>query len=854
MGKRTKKQHKRKSSFLLSGIALAVGLFALGTAAVRAVESEKSTAVRSVHVTDSQIEEATLAIGSHLIHISALTDELYQIALESANEFNQSGMYYKSELAGGTWYEISEATSIGDISTGGTPVTADVIEALEFTHQTKSDGITIDLRTGAAVSVFDINNPYDLRAMEELEPLLLQYQILCEKTNKNESDEIYLEMLETFFAEDIQSDVTRDCDASLQALEAYKEGLTSREKAAQWTEEVEKTMSSVDADRRVDSLTTLAVLLDMLENDASGMKQEEAQEGEEEASEESTPADFVINSEIIAAVGDCIQNVQESISTYAAKQITGEGDTVSVKTEYRYRLELAAEARNGSISGCDGVLEKLCDLQNILDGVVAQEESERNTLTSELVSAAYTNYAKALKEGVSQEYRTKKAKGASRAVLKQCLSQQKTEVNAKRLEYQTMLEALFIRMENQEAQEYALRLIDGVADLEDCVIQDDAASYLRDTVAEHLIWLRGKYAELVKNASDTTDMTALEQEKEELEKQYQDALDQNDLSLAKKLTAELEAAQKNIDQLADELSAVLNDENSSEADKARAAAALGEKNTAALLVSMADSLTSAIRGADSETSATDLQNQMAALTAAATLNSEAGKAALRQVQDALENAAELDEDLAAELSGELADALETAEAGSGAELTEAALEALLDDTLTALFGGGFAEISEKQQAAAMIAMEWYGGEREQEAALRLAATLAEQANAQKNPYLYPKYTNRGESYLSLQALGRVSGYRYIFDDAHASVTLQKGKLYYRFTLSQQTCEAADGTDRALSAKPELLQSIYLSGTDSSQLFDTKAECFEKAALGAVGTPEVEALAEEIYEELLKGGD
>ena len=200
MRERTEKQHKQhrvKKSIRLFCLTAVVLLFAAGgTAVVRAaLESDKSTSVRSVHMQDAQIENSTIIIGSHLIHISALTDELYQVALDSANDFNQTQMYYKSELADGTWFEISEATSIADITTSGTPVSKSVIENLEFTHQTKSDGITIDLRTGSAVSVFDISNPYDLRTMEELEPLRIQYQILQEKTDKNESDRIYLSMV-----------------------------------------------------------------------------------------------------------------------------------------------------------------------------------------------------------------------------------------------------------------------------------------------------------------------------------------------------------------------------------------------------------------------------------------------------------------------------------------------------------------------------------------------------------------------------------------------------------------------------------------------------------------------------------
>ena len=144
-----------------------------------ALENEKDSKVRSVQVSEADIESGTLIIGSHLIHINGLTDELYSIAQESANEFNQDKIYYKSELANGSWFEITTATSIADITTQGNPVSKGFInEELRFTHLTDSKGVTKDLRTGETVSIYDIPEPYDLEVMEELEPLKLQYQIL----------------------------------------------------------------------------------------------------------------------------------------------------------------------------------------------------------------------------------------------------------------------------------------------------------------------------------------------------------------------------------------------------------------------------------------------------------------------------------------------------------------------------------------------------------------------------------------------------------------------------------------------------------------------------------------------------
>ncbi len=847
------KQQNKKRYLLLFAAVLCVSI--IGGVAVRAaLESDKSTSVRSVHMQDSQIENSTLVIGSHLIHISALTDELYQIAQDSANEFNQSQIYYKSELADGTWFEISEATSIADITQSGTPVSKSVIEGLEFTHQTKSDGITIDLRTGQSVSIFDINNPYDLRLLEELEPLRTQFQILQEKTDKNDSDDIYIRMVQNFFDKDIQNDATRDYDFSLQSLETYKNGLSPREKPTQWTEKTEEIMISVDAYRRVESLTKLAEYLDDLENDASGMGASNQKESSSDETAESVPVDFIINSDIVSAIGDCIKNVEQSISSYEAKKIADSGDTVAAQTEYRYSQELISRAREQDTPGCDSIMEMLCNLQNILDGVISDQDSELNTLTSDLVSAAFAKYTADLRHGVSEEYQTAMAESASQAVLQKYLTEQKTATNADRMEYQTMLEAQFNRMENQAAQAYTLKLIDGVPDLEDSVIQDAAADYLLDTVADHLIWLRGAYADLVKNASDSTDMSKLEQEKEELSKQRQDALDKNNLGEANKLTAQMEAKQKEIDSLAESLNAILYSPNSSESDKAKAAAGMGDKNTAALLSSMADMLTSDIRNAGEDTSASDLQNQMEALLAAATLDPDAAKAALNQVQDALDNATGLDADTASGLQSGLTDAKESlGQAGNG-NLSADELKSLLDSILSGIFGsGGYDSASDSQKTAAMIALEWYGEERNSSAALDLAASLARQGAQENNPYLYEKYSDSSEAYLCLRSLAQVLGYRYIFDDVHSTVTLQKAKSYYLFTLAKLQYEREGNVTKELSATPQLSGTMYLLGVDGESLFDTKAEYFRNAVYGAVGTPTVESFAQQIYEQLVEGG-
>lgn len=864
--KRKKRSKKWYGSILLSAILISL----IGGIAVYAVlDNNDSESVQSVKVSDSEIESSTLVIGSHLIHINGLTDELYAIAMESASEFNQNGIYYKSELAGGAWFEISNATSIADITTSGTPVDKSVIEALEFTHKTGADGITTDLRTQTTVSVFNIPDPYNLQTMEELEPLRIQYQILQEKEEQTDSDKTYLSIIGALFEKELEDDTTKALDETLSSLESYKNNLSSRGKPTNWKEETEGVMASVDAERRILVLTKLGKALDILECQANGVPyEEEEEEGEEGDSEEDSEegdseegsdseegeaedtTGLEVNTEIVAAIGDCIQNVQDSINAYRAKCLSATGETTADQMEYQYSQELISKASDNDTEGCDGAMEKLCALRNILDGTIENQTTELDTLTSQLISMSYQKYMADLSAGESPEYQTARADGMPQSVLTQYLTQQKAGANADRLEYQSMLEAAFLRMDNGAAQIYVLQLIDGVPAMNQSVVGDAASAYLRETVQEHLEWLRSKYGDLVKNGADSTQMEKLEQKKEDLENQYRDALDKNDLALANRIRAEMDAVQKDMDSLMASLTDILNSPYSSETDKAKARAELGNSNTAALLSDMAGNLASEIRSGDGEEE--DLKNQLAALSAAAQLNPDAGLAALDQVKDALDQSTGMTSDLAKEMQNDLAEAKENVAQYAGEGLSDATLSSLMEDVLNRVFGTDFAHATSAQQASAILAMEWYGQERNSDTALSQAGRLAVQAAESKNPYLYEKYTLE-EAYMSLQALGQTLGYRYIFDDAHSTVTLQKGKSYYEFISASREYKREGGSKKELKTAPKLMGTLYIHGEDSQKIFSTKAEYISQAQYAVVGTTTVETQAKEIYERLMEGG-
>lgn len=153
----------------------------------------------------------------------------------------------------------------------------------------------------------------------------------------------------------------------------------------------------------------------------------------------------------------------------------------------------------------------------------------------------------------------------------------------------------------------------------------------------------------------------------------------------------------------------------------------------------------------------------------------------------------------------------------------------------------------------MIAMDWFGERKNSAGALELAATLAKQTAQSNNPYLYEKYQGKKDAYLSLQAYGKVMGFRYIFDDKHNTVTLQKSKDYFVFTLAKKEYEMTGKTKKNLETAPELQGTLYIKEGDSTKIFETKAEYIEKAKYGVVVTAPVETLAKEIYDKLVEGG-
>lgn len=911
---------------------LAAALLLAGKTPVMAVESDRDNSIRSVSVQNSQIAVTTLVIGSYLIDLAGLDDHIYEIAKESAGEFAQYQMYYKSELAGGQWFEITDAASIRDITNAGTPVPATVIEALAFTHRVAANGTVTDLRVQAAVNAFDIPDPYDLAEMEELQPIKLRWQYLQSKETKTASDEKYLEMLEIFYGLSIEDDTTRDCDASLDALNPYKLDVIARKKPDSQAEAVTKVMEGEDARRRVQSLQTLDSYLDELLKKAGGQEQEGLSREELDAFYETLRGqgieydwvkkindnsvniddsnvnnnddnvsrsdgsdgnaqdenwlakwhrmkesyqkflagsgayrsvtldeDFQVDSDMISAIGEAKSNVKTSIAKYTGK-LLAEGGTASAQAIYRYSKELIECAKANDTPACDGAAGRLKDLLNILKGVIEDSDSERGTLEDELAGQALAVWQGILTEGAGEAYWQAAGEGAGQPALTAFLSQRETDADSARLEYQTMLSELWKRMSNSLAQIDAGERINSIERLQALPPGDAAQKNLLGTVERHREWLRKSLAELVAASADSTALDQLLEEQNALNRQRLDALDKNDLAGAKKLSAEMEAGRNDINDLRKGLYHTLTDPDSSEADKTRAAAGMTKGSAGKLLGELADSVVSGIlNGADGGSPDHDL----AALAALAQYDPCAASAAVTKVRDALDGAAgsgaDQDADSSEEISAQTADIerqiadieRQIGGAGTGTDKGRGMLSQEQLNSLLAAYFGDSATASDREQTGALIALSRYAGDTRNRAAKMLAVSTANRLAAGGSPYLYQKYDRAAAPYLSLQTVGKIGGYRYLFDDVHHIVTLQKAGTYYIFTAGSPVYVFTEGAEGNLSAKPVLQDTLYLAGDDGSLLFDCKGYYVPECAFAAAQTKEMEPVIEEVYNRLME---
>ena len=843
--------------------------------------------IEAVKVNDTEIEKSSLIIGSYIIHLNGLTDDVFYMAKESANEFSQANMYYKSELADGKWFDVTSASSLEDIISEGMPIEREEIEQLNFTHKVSSTGEVTDLRYGYRISAFDVKAPYSLWDLEELKALKTQYELISEKKIKTDSDKKNMEMIQSFYEKSIMTSKTDQYDDIITGLERYKNVLPGRGKTATWIEEVQKVMKHTDALRRVEAFQILAANLEILLNDISGQENssvEEEGETEEEMTEEEM-IDFYVNADLVEAVGDAIDNVEQSILEKST-QILTEGNTSDSLARYQYSNDLmngitkstqgreydnlpwyyrwyllwikvrSTSAIEYNVTICDTATQKLVDITNISSGVIVDINSERTT-AEEISIAAYETYKEKLSAGIGEAYKDAVVENKSQAAKEQCLSEQKRDTNVARQEYQGVLFSYFERLSNKSMQQYVEKLLNEISDLEALVPEDAVKSYQLETVTEHREWLRDMLAQAMLNSSDSSEMDKLTEAMSDLEKQRQEALDNNNLKGEKKIAADMEALQGEIDKLVESLVNELDSPYSTEAEKARALAGLGDGNATALLNSLSSDIASGIRNmngtgttssgvAYSQKEAEELKNKMEIFSSISAFAPDAAAQALKDIEEAVAGASLQNNEFVEDIQATIGVVKEKIEDGQKGNLTNIDSEELIS-MLENILGCTLEEATAIDFSGAVLALSRFGYEHNNREARSLAITYAAEMYDLSHVYIYPKVETEKKEYVSVRAIGQVLDYRYVFDDAHYSATLSKGKSYHTFTKDLKDYSYTGKKTGKLTTNVVFQDTLYLGNADAKKIYNIEAGYVHGSKYAIVVTEQVEKRTKEFYD-------
>jgi hypothetical protein len=516
----------------------------------------------AVRIRSADIEDSTLAIGTHLIHLSALSDNLYEIAQESAAESGQLRIYYKSELMGGTWCDITDATTLSAITEGMSgeqfPVQNSVIDALFFTHHTRSNGITYDLRTGSPVNIFDIVNPYELEKMEELRPLKMQFDLIVQSQLDSEIGQRKAARLVRFWQTNVRNNMTDNSDRSLAALQRYYQIIAS-DSDSETLDAIQSVMDTVDATRRAQVFIILeAMLMAYIEELYSLADIPERKILDSNGNVIETIPPIIADphdTSLQAAANESLSNVQASLLLQQGRMLS-EGVSVASAAYYQFALSLIRHAEANNHMSCDEDVRNLVNLANILNDKISDRDNEALLLRDPLIVRASDRYTSFLRIGENAEYRAAVSARSAGAVLNSIARESEGVLNGFRFELEFFIDALSKRMIPSDALDFINERLSLTTGWYNIVPQDAFKTHADRSIEEHIEFL-SRLANNIKNQLGGSELDELIAQKAALQSDYMGALDNNNLALAKQIEEQIALIDAEIDKLESELDSTI---------------------------------------------------------------------------------------------------------------------------------------------------------------------------------------------------------------------------------------------------------------------------------------------------------
>ena len=368
-----------------------------------------------------------------------------------------------------------------------------------------------------------------------------------------------------------------------------------------------------------------------------------------------------------------------------------------------------------------------------------------------------------------------------------------------------------------------------------------------------------------------SELQKLESRKEELLEKQADALDNNDLSTARKYEALIAQADAEISAMEQELNAILTSSSSTAAQKAQAANQAGDNTTLNNINQMKNSALAMI--AEGNISGNDslgnVIDSLASLGAESALEEIRDKAAnsgnsqlLKDIDRAIEDSKESSlHDLygggsttgtGAEGSGSGGTGDGSGGAGNESSGPVSGLnEGDIRAAIEAVFGDTFDNLSDADKAAAAAALNRIGQSGSRQAA-NLAQTYLNQCLTEGNGYIFQKLQGESGEFIPLRLIGLCSGYRYVYSDSRKEVTLTKKSNVCRFTVYSDRMVRQDGSEEKLTASVKVQNLPYLAEEDAIAFFRCQAEYIDTTDYGVALSAQMQKHVQELVDALQEG--
>lgn len=833
----------------------------------------------AVQIEPDTIESSTLIIGTHLIYLHALQDEIYAVAVESASSSGQDKRYYKSELAGGMWIDITEAGSVRDITAAGKTVDENEIRGLYFTHHTKPDGITYDLRTNAQVCIFDITDVYDLEYLPELESLKTQYDMMQESGSSTRIARRNLELVRAFFAMQVQSDMTSQCDAQIQALQGYYTELVANEADSRDAGMVLKVMEKVDHARKAAVFTMVYDGLSSLQENVAKVKDSDGE--------------LDLDDALLTAIGNSQYALTESLNE-AQGNMLARGNTVISETEYTLSNRMISNAESRNYAGCDAQNKKLQHLDDISNVRIVSRQEEL-ALLDEMIDTADVRYGLKLSEGMTEPYRTLVSQNVSHAALQSRMREDLSEANAARSELEFFIQGKTDRQEKEEAQKYILMRIQDAAKFQVVIQEDDYQQEYQNSVSAYVDWLNsllsGLSSKIKKDSSQNREESIYEQ-KAALQEQKLQALDGLDLDTAKRIDAKIasldekagflentaagrlqELTQKKTTlekQIAENpQNAALQAERSRlEVEIANCRLGIPENSQTANIMACRDEALSLLAEGDTGDAAFgQLERDVELLTSMLEDGSALALEALKEVYSKLLAKSELEGvkaygDLQEQIEKAVSESVVNTSLAGGMSVQRA--ETVIADVLgigedASILSSSNSGTSNEDLAAALIALGDYnetngGADPEQGAIQAVAESLAAASSQDGDSAVFLPVKQGEESYVPAEKLAAYLGCRYVWNDTKKTGILSRGRYFFSFTAFRDSVENEKGEFVYMEHPAGFSGGLYIPVSFVRESFGCSVKDITGTDYAVLANDEVAEKSQEILDALLEQGE